>query len=415
MPFRRRFAHAYAQLRRDASMVVGPWLGRRPVPFTTRASAPRPHATSDETASRHAALLAPRTVRIAEVIRETADAVTVVFEDPNGQPISFVPGQFFTLLLPVGGEILRRAYSASSDVRDPSRVGVTVKRVAGGVVSNHVNDRLRAGDTLQVLGPSGNFVVPAGEGSDRHLVLLAGGSGITPMMAIARHLLEAEPRTRLTLVYGNRGEADVIFRAALEALVVRHGDRFHVRHVLSAPPAGWTGGSGLLEEAVVASELEACRAHDAALFLICGPEPMMAASRAALRARGVPDAKILEERFNMPHLRARPATVVETTQLLTIRAGSAGRREVYVAPGETMLEAGLSAGVSMDYSCAMGGCAACKVRLCDGEVEMEEPNCLTVEERAQGYVLACVGRVRTPVTIALAGDPSFAPKAEAAE
>ena len=415
MPIRRRLAHAYAQLRRDASMVVGPWLGRRPAPFTTRANAPRPHATSDETAARHAALLAPRTVRIADVIRETADAVTVVFEDPTGAPIPFTAGQFFTLLLPVGGEILRRAYSASSDVRDPSRVGVTVKRVVGGVVSNHVNEKLRVGETMQVLGPSGSFVVPAAEGSDRHLVLLAGGSGITPMMAIARHVLEAEPGTRLTLVYGNRGEADVIFRAALDALAARHSGRFTVRHVLSAPPAGWTGGRGLLEESVVASELDVCGAHDAALFLICGPEPMMTATRAALRARGVPDAKILEERFNMPHLRARPAATAESTQLLTIRAGSAGRREVYVAPGETMLEAGLAAGVRMDYSCAMGGCAACKVRLCDGEVEMEEPNCLTAEERAQGYVLACVGRVRTPVTIALASDPSFAPKAEAAE
>jgi ferredoxin len=112
----------------------------------------------------------------------------------------------------------------------------------------------------------------------------------------------------------------------------------------------------------------------------------------------------------MPHLRARPATARDASpQVLTIRANGAGVREVYVAPDQTMLEAGLSSGVKMDYSCAMGGCAACKVKLCDGDVEMEEPNCLTAKEREQGYVLACVSRVRSPATIALAGDPAFAP------
>ena len=96
-------------------------------------------------------------------------------------------------------------------------------------------------------------------------------------------------------------------------------------------------------------------------------------------------------------------------QRLTIRANGAGVREVYVAPEQTMLEAGLGAGVKMDYSCAMGGCAACKVKLCEGDIEMEEPNCLTAKERGQGYVLACISRVRGPTTIALAGDPAFAP------
>jgi ferredoxin len=174
----------------------------------------------------------------------------------------------------------------------------------------------------------------------------------------------------------------------------------------------------MLDEAVVARELDACAPDGDALFYLCGPEPMMRAARAAVRARGVPEERILEERFNMPHLRARPAAALDASpQVLTIRANGAGVREVYVAPDQTMLEAGLSSGVKMDYSCAMGGCAACKVKLCDGVVEMEEPNCLTAKEREQGYVLACVSRVRTAATIALAGDPAFAPAqaGEAAE
>jgi ferredoxin-NADP reductase len=374
--------------------------------------APDGHVRHDgDAAARMTALLAPRTVRVARVVRETPDAVTLVFEDPAGAPIRFVPGQFFTLILPVGAEVLRRAYSASSDARDTERVAVTVKRVTGGVVSNHVNDHVREGDLLQVLGPSGSFVAPASGEDERHLVLLAGGSGITPMMSIARTTLATEPKTRITLVYGNRGEGDIIFRASLDELARAHGARFTVRHVLSDPPAGWTGGVGMLEERVVHAELDACGALGDARFFLCGPEPMMRASRAALRARGVTDDRILEERFNMPHLRTRAAAALANAgpQILTIRANGAGVREVYVAPEQTMLEAGLSAGVAMEYSCAMGGCGACKVRLCEGAVEMEEPNCLTAQERGEGYVLACVSRVREPATIALASDPAFAP------
>ena len=228
---------------------------------------------------------------------------------------------------------------------------------------------------------------------------------MTPLMSIARRLLAAEPGTRITLVYGNRAEKDVIFRDAIDELARAHGGRFAVRYVLSEPPLGWKGGVGMLEEHVVRAELDACGPLDDAHFLLCGPEPMMRASRAVLRARGVPEDRILEERFTMPHLRAKSVAALDAgPQLLTIRANGAGAREVYVAPEQTMLEAGLSSGIRMDYSCAMGGCGACKVRLCDGEVEMEEPNCLTTAEREEGYVLACVSRVRKPATIALDAD-----------
>ena len=423
MPFLpRSLVSALAQLRRDAAMVARRIAGKRPAPFTTRDAGSSPSSAhppeGGNVAERMAALLAPRTARVARVVRETPDAVTLVLEDPEdpaGAPFRFAPGQFFTLLVPIGAEVLRRAYSASSDAHDTARVAVTVKRVAGGVVPNHLNDVVREGDLLQVLGPSGSFTPPPAEEDGRHLVLVAGGSGITPMMSIARTVLASEPGARITLIYGNRREEDVIFLDALDALARAHAPRFSVRHVLSEPPAGWGGGGGLLEESVVRRELERCGALTDALYFLCGPEPMMTAARKALRARGVAEGRILEERFNMPHLRARSAGGAGAgPQVLTIRANGAGTREVYVAPDQTLLEAGLSAGVPMDYSCAMGGCGACKVRLCAGEVEMEEPNCLTAQERAGGYVLACVSRLGAPATIALAKDPAYA-ATEAAE
>jgi len=422
----RSVAESLAQLRRDARHVAARFSGERGPAYSSRKMAPEAH--KDDAAERLTALLAPRTVHVAQVVRETKDAVSLVLEDPTGAPFHFIPGQFFTLLVPIGEEVLRRAYSVSSDVRDTARVSVTVKRVADGVVSNHVNDRVREGDRLQVLGPSGSFTAKTGETGGGHLVLLAGGSGITPMMAIAKSTLAADVKAKVTLVYGNRGESDVIFKDALAALVREHAPRFVVRHVLSDPPAGWSGGVGILDEGVAARELDACGHDGDALFYLCGPEPMMRAARAALRTRGVAEERILEERFNMPHLRAKPQAALDAgPQVLTIlcrprpgeagdapsRANGAGVREVYVAPDQTMLEAGLSSGVKMDYSCAMGGCAACKVKLCDGVVEMEEPNCLTAKEREQGYVLACVSRLRSATTIALATDPGFAPSVAA--
>jgi ferredoxin-NADP reductase len=392
-------------------MVAGRVSGRRQPAFTSRHVAV--HVRPDDAAERLTALLAPRTVRVAKLVRETADAVTLVLEDVTGAPFQFAPGQFFTLIVPIGGEVLRRAYSACTDARETDRVAITIKRVASGVVSNHVNDHVREGDLLQVLGPSGSFVAEPRAESDRHLVLLAGGSGITPMMAIARTVLAEDPRARITLVYGNRSHPDVIFKDAIDELGRAHGKNFVVRHVLSHPHAEWKGSVGMLEEHVVRAELDACAIDERASFYLCGPEPMMRASRAALVARGVAASQILEERFTMPHLRARAANAIAMSpQLLTIRANGAGVREVYVAPEQTMLEAGLTSGVKMDYSCTMGGCAACKVRLCEGEVEMEEPNCLSAAERKQGYVLACVARVRSATTIALAGDPAFAPRVD---
>jgi ring-1,2-phenylacetyl-CoA epoxidase subunit PaaE len=397
-------------------MLVRRGTGRRVPTFTSRAPGTRTRPRADAVPSagaRTASLFAPRTVRVARVVRETRDAVTLVLEDPTTAPLHFEAGQFFTLLVPIGDEVLRRAYSASSDARDTDRIAVTVKRVTGGIVSNYLNDETRAGDLLQVLGPSGSFTL--GQGRERHLILLAGGSGITPMMSILRTVLgstsDAADTTRISLLYGNRSEADVIFRDALDQLAETYAPRLTLRHVLSDPTPSWDGAVGILDEPGVRAALASLPEPGAdALFFVCGPEPMMRAAREVLRARRVPDARIFEERFNMPHAPARSA-VQEGPQVLTIRANGAGAREVYVAQDQTLLEAGLSAGVPLDYSCAMGGCGACKVRLCEGEVEMEEPNCLSAAERADGYVLACVSRLRSAATIATAKDPSFLPAA----
>lgn len=392
---------------RDLGMIVAGLRGRRRPPFELRAGRARQAEAQaqDWPTPGAAAVLSPRLLRVRAVIRETADAVSLELEDPSGAPLGFVPGQFFTLIVEIGGRALRRAYSASSDPRAPQTVRLTSKRVAGGVVSAYLNDQVREGMTLRVLGPSGSFTVEPRPGAQRRLVLLAGGAGITPMMAILQGVLAVEPETQVALVYGNRGEADVLFARALAELQARHPERLVVRHVLSAPPPGWTGTVGILDEATLHGELTALGLPAAgAEYFLCGPAGMMDAARRALQARGVDAARIREERFASP----RPADVgigtgtAAAPHPMSLRLPSGERRTLTVRADETLLEAGLGAGAAMPFSCAMGGCGACKVRLVEGAVSMQEPNCLSDEERAAGYVLACVSCPRSPVAVEIA-------------
>ena len=333
--------------------------------------------------------LRSREVEVVAAHRETADAITLELRALEGH-FEPTPGQFFTFVFERDGQELRRAYSVSSACAKADRFAVTVKRVAGGFASNRLNDAVEVGDRLRVFGPAGSFTVTPDPDARRDMVLVAGGSGITPMMALMRTLLPAEPHTRMTLVYGNRGMEDVIFREALDELVAAHPGRLAVRHVLERPPGDWDGGVGQLGPEVARAQLEGEVARASSTYWICGPEPMMDAVRTVLVDLGVGAARMHEESFSAPHRRTDTTPEELGSQPVVLRVGEE-RRELVTEPGETLLEAGLRAGLDMPYSCAMGGCAACKVRV-RGDVVMEEPNCLSEAERTEGQVLACIAR-----------------------
>jgi ferredoxin-NADP reductase len=386
-----------AQLGRDLRALGDGLRGVHPSPLIARprraprfATPPEPRAGDARSALERSA----RVLRISEVRRETADAVSLVLADPTGAPLSCRPGQFFTLLVDVGGERLRRAYSASWIDPGGREVAVTIKRVAGGRVSNHLNDTARPGDLVSVLGPSGDFVVDGA--GPRHLVLIGAGSGITPLVAIARDRAGAAG-SRVSLIYGNRSPAAILFAAELDALAA--AGAVTVRHVLEEPGDA-AARRGRLDEDVLAAELAAVAAGDdpATEYFVCGPAPVMDAARAVLARRGVPASQIREERFASP---AAPRAEAGSAQVVTLRRPGQAGQSVVVAPGATILDAGLAAGLAMPFSCAMGGCGACAVRLVDGEVDVDEPSCLTADERARGVVLACVARPRGACTLEL--------------
>jgi len=396
------------QLRRDLGMLWMELRGGTPAPFIPRHAVGLMAASAND--APRATGIVTRKLRVARVQRETAAAVTLFLEDPSGAALTWEPGQFFTLLVPLEtGETLRRAYSACLPPGQgplPHAAPVTIKRVAGGRVSNLLNDHVREGDHLEVLGPSGSFTLSAAA-AGRELVLIGGGSGITPLAAILRAALADQAGPHVTLLYGNRGEADVIFRAELDGLAARYPERFTLRHVLSEPPAAWSGGSGLLDQATTTRELAALSgASGTAEYFVCGPTPMMDAVRAALLARGVPTERLHEEKFGTPGAGsegvsaddpALRAALAVPQAVVVKRRGSA--RTITAAPGQTLLEAGLAAGLPMPYSCAMGGCGKCKVQLQDGTTFSEEAGCLTRAERGQGYVLACISRASSPCTV----------------
>ncbi len=368
---------------RDAKMVVDGLAGRSPPPFSSRPGGQSPSAP---TAS--AVLAGARPMRVLTVTRETPDAVSLTLVDPRGEAITYRPGQFFTFAVRLGGEVLRRAYSASLPVEAATPAGsvrLTIKRVAGGRVSNHLVDHAAVGDTLDVFGPSGNFVVdtPA-----KTLVLLAGGSGVTPLHAIAMDVLTRHPETRIVFVVGNRSYEDIIFRDELTSLVERFPNQLSLRLVLSVPPEEWAGGVGILDAATTVRELGTLEGDVDAY--VCGPTPMMDAGREALLSLGVAAERIREERFSSPT--NAPATDRPRGDVAVTAVVGGKRYEVLNRSHETVLESALGAGVPMPYSCTMGGCGACRVKLLEGEMVMEEPNCLTPQERADGYMLICIGR-----------------------
>lgn len=366
---------SFRAIRRDLSSLARDLRGERTPPTIARA----PRAASVPPG---AIPIAPRRARVVKIDRETDEAVSITLEPLDARPIAFEAGQFLTLHLAIDGEIVKRAYSLSSAPSD-RLARITCKRIPGGRASSFLTERLREGHELEILGPSGSFVVPAGA---RQIVLVAGGSGITPCWSIARAVLARDPGAEVTLIYGNRSERDVIFADAIEALAATHRDRFRVLHVLSRPERAHAGPRGALDGATFdAIDLEVSRAE----IFVCGPAAMMDAVRDALLARGVARARIHEERFQSPS-QAR-ARLPREEQLVTVRRD--GReRTIRVAPDRTLLEAASDAGVALPFSCAIGGCAACKCRVIEGAIEMDEPNCLSPEERAQGWALSCVGR-----------------------
>jgi ferredoxin-NADP reductase/multimeric flavodoxin WrbA len=327
-----------------------------------------------------------RPLRVIGKRPENGDAVTVLFEDPAHDPLTYEAGQYITLDLEIDGVRVRRAYSLASAPDEPG-LAITVKRVPGGQMSNHIHDALQVGDVVRSHGPSGHFVT----GEAQNILLFGGGSGIVPLAAMARTVLRNASDARVTLVYGASSKTRAIYAEALDALAAEAPERFALHWVLEAPDAEWRGARGRLDEAGIGALLDGLQLDAFDAVMLCGPDAMRGSVRAMATARGVDEKRIAEESFTSP--RAAPASIKEEVATLTTDEGAV--RAIAVAPGKTLLEAALDAGEAISFSCMSGGCGACRVTVTDGlqNIVMDEPNDVSVEDRARGVLPACLCRL----------------------
>ncbi len=336
-------------------------------------------------------------MNVIGIQRETADAMTLILQHPDGRPVHFQPGMFMTLLLTIEGVEYRRAYSICTPSHENENLGITIKRMPGGVVSNWAHDHIKVGDSLRVRGPSGNFTLKPHPGPHPRL-MIAGGSGITPIMSMIRSVLAQEAEGSVTLIYGNRNLSSVIFRSALKSLQAQYPHRFNVYLVLDKPAASWTGLRGKLSHQHLSKILDEMGEKEGSPYevYLCGPLPMMQAAQEVLLERHVPAQSIHQERFVL----AGESSVKGSDQAQLLKVRVAGREwQGEAAPGETLLEAGLRLGAEMPFSCTLGGCGRCRVKVLEGQVSMPEPNGLLPEEIAQGYALACLAKPLTALQI----------------
>lgn len=340
-------------------------------------------------------------LKVKEIVQETKDAITVVFDQPENK-INYKSGQFLTLIVPVEGKEVRRAYSLCSSPYVDSDLAVTVKRVEKGLMSNWLPDNLKVGDIVKVMEPMGSFTTEYTKDNKRHLIMFAGGSGITPMMSIIKSTLNQEPDSITSLIYCNRDIESIIFKQQLEDMQTDFEGRLHVIHVLDDAPMNWQGHSGLLNHDMLVKIFE--RIPDWGIekttFLMCGPEGMMKNVENLLAEQKIPGANVFKESFVSGTIdkelkKEEPAEgdKVIAREVTVIYDGD--EHKFTVEPDSTILETALDLGIDLPYSCQSGLCTACRGKCLSGKVKMDEEEGLSESELNEGYVLNCVGHPLT--------------------
>ncbi|MCL5041295.1 MAG: ferredoxin--NADP reductase [Gammaproteobacteria bacterium] len=321
-------------------------------------------------------------LQVAAVIQETHDSCSFEFRVPAeyAERFSYKPGQFLTLRIPFADDWLPRCYSLCSTPFSDKELRVTVKRVDDGRGSNWLCDTLKAGDQIEVLPPAGVFVPKT---LDSDFLLLAGGSGITPVLSILRSAL-SQGKGRVRLVYANRDEQSVIFRDLLNELVSAFPDRLQVVHWL----ASVQGHPSVKQLMHLAAGFEAAEAF------ICGPEPFMDAGAEALVKAGLSAKSVHVERFvSLPSESEQPNTEkvehagATATQLTVELDGETHTLDC--EPGELLLAAMRREGIEAPHSCLVGSCASCMCTLVSGDVDLLHNDALDQQELSEGWTLAC--------------------------
>jgi ring-1,2-phenylacetyl-CoA epoxidase subunit PaaE len=344
-------------------------------------------------------------LKIKDVRRETADCVSVALEVPVdlAEKFRFAPGQYLTFRRHFDSAEVRRSYSICASLKD-GELRVAIKKVEQGKFSGYAHGELKAGDVLDVMPPLGNFVIKTPPVEHKEYLAFAAGSGITPIMSIMKSVLEDEPNSSFTLVYGNRSKNTIIFREAIEGLKNTYMQRLRIFHVLSREYMDIPLFSGRIDAAKCeefCKTLVDIKSTDEAF--ICGPEEMILSVRQRLIDLGMPSGHVHIELFTSPdqpkasHEKWVSAHKDEGGPKSKVSVTLDGVTFDMDVPfnGESILDAALKKGADLPYACKGGVCCTCRAKITEGEVEMEVNYALEHNEIEKGFVLTCQSHPRT--------------------
>jgi ring-1,2-phenylacetyl-CoA epoxidase subunit PaaE len=350
-------------------------------------------------------------VKIADVKRETADAVSIALDIPAEARESFkyTQGQYVTFKVNVNGEELRRSYSICSSPVADSEIRVAVKKVQGGKVSTYFNDHLKVGDVLPVMPPMGNFSTPLNAANKKHYVLFAGGSGITPMLSILKTSLEVEPNSKVTLFYGNQDEDAIIFKSDLDALASKYAERLNIYHVLKEPKLAENKQDALFVGIMMPEKNKALmdkfiNMNDDLEVFICGPSGMMASVEQTCSLLKLDKNRVHLEYFSAPVDTSETVEVAKSADNATfaskVKIISDGEEyNLTLGADDTILDAAIDAGIDAPYACRGGSCCTCRAKLLEGNVVMKVNYALLDWEVEAGYILTCQSLPVSPVVV----------------
>ncbi len=345
-------------------------------------------------------------LKVIELENTTKDSVVVSFDVSQDlyETFDYKPGQYLTLRFNVKGEEVRRSYSLCSSpmLEEPLRIGV--KRVKDGLVSNHINDQLKVGDTVNVMPPDGRFFVDIAKENYKTYYLFAAGSGITPILSILKSVLYTEEHSFVHMLFGNRNEESIMFKEELKKLQKAYPDRLLLKHTLSRPKSEWSDlwtskkekrhRKGRVDAACVKWFINEFPPYaQNAEYYICGPGTMIENTKKALQENDVPDNRIFTESFGTATT-DDGSKGFDNARLVASLDGEIVKATI--PEGKTLLRTLIEAGKEPPYSCEGGVCATCICKLKKGKVHMKNNLALDDKEVSQGYILSCQSVPLTP-------------------